>query len=617
VFKKKKSSRSRKTWREAGALIWEHRYRLAFGLLLLFLNRLLGLALPASSKYLIDEVIGKHRGDLLIALAAAIGLATLIQAATTFWLSQVLSVTAHRVITDVRKSVQAHVMRLPIRYFDSTQTGVLISRIMSDAEGIKFLVGSGLVDLAGGLVTAMIAVVILFYLNWQLTVIVLFILSIFGVSITFAFSRLRPLHRERGRINAEIVGRLAQSLGGIRILKVYSAEKREMLVFARGMHTMFRNIARSLTGSSGINAFTTVATGSVVVVMILVGGRLVLSDAMTLGDLIMYTYLTALMAAPLFQIASVGAQVTEAIAGLDRIGEIKRIATEDEDESAREPLADLSGDVAFEDVSFEYDSGTPVLKGISFRAPAGSTTALVGPSGSGKSTLIGLVMALNRPGAGKVTVDGRDLSSIRLRDYRKHLGVVLQDNFLFDGTIADNIGFAHPQACRQQIQAAGRVAYCEEFVNTFPDKYDTVVGERGVKLSGGQRQRVAIARAILVGPKILILDEATSSLDIKSEVMIQKGLQTLRRGRTTFIIAHRLSTIESADQILVLDQGEIVESGTHEDLLAVSGRYKRLYENQREVERDKFVHPGEDLISMPPEPLAPVTNNGYLQETGP
>jgi subfamily B ATP-binding cassette protein MsbA len=617
VFKKKKSSRSGNTWREAGELIWAHRYRLAFGLLLLFLNRLLGLALPASSKFLIDEVIGKHRGDLLIALAAVIGLATLIQAATTFWLSQVLSVTAHRVITDVRKSVQAHVMRLPIRYFDSTQSGVLISRIMSDAEGIKFLVGSGLVDLAGGLVTAMIAVVMLFYLNWRLTAIVLFILSMFGVTITVAFSRLRPLHRERGRINAEIVGRLAQSLGGIRILKVYSAEKREMLVFARGMHTMFRNIARSLTGSSGINAFTTVATGSVVVVMILVGGRLVLLNAMTLGDLIMYTYLTALMAAPLFQIASVGAQVTEAIAGLDRIGEIKRIATEDEHESMLEPLADLSGDVAFEDVSFEYDSGAPVLKGISFRAPAGSTTALVGPSGSGKSTLIGLVMALNRPVAGKVTVDGRDLASIRLRDYRKHLGVVLQDNFLFDGTIADNIGFAHPLAGRQQIQAAGRVAYCEEFVNSFPDKYDTVVGERGVKLSGGQRQRVAIARAILVGPKILILDEATSSLDIKSEVMIQKGLQTLRRGRTTFIIAHRLSTIESADQILVLDQGEIVESGTHEDLLAVRGPYKRLYENQREVERDKFVNPGEDLITMPPEPLAPVNNNAYLQETVP
>jgi ABC-type multidrug transport system fused ATPase/permease subunit len=613
VFKKK-NRRSPDTWREAGALIWAHRYRLAFGLFLLFFNRLLGLALPASSKYLIDEVIGKHRGDLLLMLAAGVGLATLIQAVTAFWLSQVLSVTAQRVITEVRKSVQAHVMRLPARYFDSTQTGMLISRIVSDAEGIKFLVGSGLVDLTGGLVTALIAVSLLFYLNWRLTSIILFTLSVFAACIGFAFSRLRPLYRERGQINAEVTGRLAQSLGGIRIIKVYSAEKREMLVFARGMHRMFRNIARAVTGSSGINAFTTISTGSVVIVMILVGGRLVLSDAMTLGDLIMYTYLTALMAAPLFQISSVGAQMTEAIAGLDRIGEIKRLATEDEDESEREPLDDIRGDVAFENVSFEYNPSTPVLKGISFCAPSGTTTALVGPSGSGKSTLSSLVMALNRPRTGKVTVDGRDLASIRLRDYRKHLGVVLQDNFLFDGTIADNISFACPQATRKQIQEAGRIAYCEEFIESFPDKYDTVVGERGVKLSGGQRQRVAIARAILVGPKILILDEATSSLDIKSEIMIQKGLQTLRRGRTTFVIAHRLSTIESADQILVLDQGEIVESGTHEELLAAGGHYKQLYDSQRKLERNQFINPGEEFIAAPPKPLRPVNNSAYLRE---
>ena len=610
---KNKKSHSRNSWREAGKLIWTYRYRLAFGLLLLFLNRLLGLALPASSKYLIDEVIGKQRRELLVILAAGLGLATLMQATTTFWLSQVLSVTAHRVITDVRKSVQAHVLRLPIRYFDSTQTGVLISRIMSDAEGIKFIVGSGLVDLLGGLVTALFALIILFYMNWQLTAIILSIVVVFGALNLFAFSLLRPLHRERGQINAEIMGRLAQSLSGIRILKVYSAEKREMMVFARGTHRMLRNIGRSLTGSAGINAFTTISTGSIVIVMVLIGGNLVLTERMSLGDLIMYIFLTALMGAPLFAISSVGAQVVEAVAGLDRIGELKRIVPEDKDESEREPLEYLTGDVAFEDVSFEYDPGNPVLKKVSFRAAAGSTTALVGPSGSGKSTLISLVMALDQPVSGKVTVDGRDLSSIKLRDYRKYLGVVLQDNFLFDGTIAENIGFARPRATRKQIEAAGRIAYCEEFVNSFPDKYDTMVGERGVKLSGGQRQRIAIARAILVGPKILILDEATSSLDLKSEVMIQKGLQALRRGRTTFIIAHRLSTIESADKILVLDQGEIVESGTHEDLLAAGGCYRRLYENQRDIERDKFINPGEDVDAMLPEPLPSLPKRAYLE----
>ena len=618
MIKRKKSPRARSSWGAAAGLIWTHRYRLALGLSLLFVNQLLGLILPASSKYLIDEVIGKRRNDLLLLMAAVVGVSTLLQALTSFALSQVLGVTAQRVIAEVRKSVQAHVVRLPVRYFDSTQAGVLISRIVSDAEGIRFLVGSGLVQLVGALLTATVALFVLFYLNWRLTTLTLCGLSAFGLSLLYGFARLRPLYRERGRLNAEMTGRLAQALGGIRVIKAYAAERRESLIFARGAHRLLRNIARSVTGASAVSAFTTVATGSIVVLMLIVGGRDVLSGAMTLGDLIMYTFFTMLVASPLFQIATVGPQVTEAIAGLDRISEIKRMETEDADEATRSPLADLRGEVTFEDVSFEYNAGVPVLKHVSFRAPACSTTALVGASGSGKTTLVSLVMALNRPQAGRVTIDGRDLASVRLRDYRQRLGVVLQDNFLFDGTIAENISFACPHASRERIEEAGRIAYCDEFVRSFPDGYDTVVGERGVRLSGGQRQRVAIARAILASPRILILDEATSSLDTESEAMIQEGLRALRHGRTTFIIAHRLSTIESADQILVLDQGVIVKSGTHEELLAAGGRYKQLYEKQRRVERDKFLDPGEVLLPPgPPETLGAVSGTRHLQETAP
>jgi ABC-type multidrug transport system fused ATPase/permease subunit len=606
---KKKRISPASAWRDARELIYAHRHRLGLGMLLMIVNRLAGLVLPASSKYLIDDVIIKHRSELLVPLALAAGAATLIQAFSSFALTQVLGVAAQRAITEMRKSVQEHVARLPIRYFDSTQTGILISRIMTDAEGIRNLVGTGLVQLVGGLVTAVIALVVLFYLNWRLTSITLLALGAFGSAMALAFNRLRPLFRERGQINAEVTGRLAESLGGIRIVKAYAAEKREEIVFARGAHRLFRNVARSMTGVAAVTAFSTIIVGVIGVILILVGGRAILNGQMTLGDFFMYMIFTGLVAAPLVEIASIGTQITEAFAGLDRIRDIKRMATEDADEADRLALPEIGGEVAFENVSFEYNESVPVLRNVSFRAPAGSTTALVGSSGSGKSTLISLVMAFNRPLAGEVLVDDRDLASIRLRDYRSQLGVVLQDNFLFDGTIAENIGFSHPHATREQIVAASRIAHCEEFIDGFADGYDTIVGERGVKLSGGQRQRVAIARAILAEPKILILDEATSSLDSESEALIQDGLQSLRRGRTTFVIAHRLSTIRSADQILVLEAGEIVERGTHEELLAAGGRYKQLYDKQYRFERNQFINPGEDFTPELPQaaPSAPAS----------
>jgi len=594
-------------WPEARALVLAHSGRLTMGLGLLLINRLAGLVLPASSKYLIDDVIGKRHVEMLVPLALAGGAATLVQAVTSFGLSQVLGVAAQRAITDMRRRVEAHVARLPVSYFDSTKSGVLISRIMTDAEGIRNLVGNGLVQLVGSVVTAVLALAYLFYLNWLLTLANIVALGSFGFAMATAFKRLRPLFRERGKINAEVTGRLNETLGGIRIVKTYTAEKREELVFTKGAHKLFRNVAKSITGVSAITAFSTAIIGIIGVIMIIVGGRAILAGTMSIGDFFNYILFTGLLAMPVVQMASIGTQISEAFAGLDRIRELLQMRTEDQEDAAKAPLGAIDGEVAFDGVSFEYTPGTPVLNNVSFSAPAGSTTALVGSSGSGKSTLISLVMAFNRPLSGRIRVDRQDLASVRLRDYREQLGVVLQDNFLFDGSIADNIKYGKPDATLDEIKRVSHIAHADEFIETFENGYDTIVGERGVKLSGGQRQRVSIARAILADPRILVLDEATSSLDSESEALIQDGLKSLRQGRTTFVIAHRLSTIRSADQILVLEHGEIVERGTHAELIALGGRYRTLYDKQYKFEADRFINPGEDFTPELAEAKIPST----------
>ena len=595
MAEEKKKTDYNNAWAEARELIWAHRKKLAIAFPLMVINQAAGFVLPASAKFLIDDVIGKHKVGLLYYLAAAVGLATVIQAATSFGLSQVMSVAAQRAIADMRKKLQAHILRLPVSYFDSTQSGILISRVMTDAEGIRNLVGTGLVQLVGGIITAIVALGVLFYLNWQMTTITLIVLLSFGGVMAVAFKRLRPIFRQRNAITAEVTGRLAQAMGGVRIVKTYVAERREEKTFAVGIHRLFRNIASTLTGVSAVTAFSTLIIGIVGIIMFVMGGNAVLDGRMTLGDLITYGIFVGLLAAPVVQIASIGTQISEAFAGLDRIREIRRMATEDENDGTLGDVSVLVGDVRFDHVWFEYKPDTPVLRDVSFHAPAGSTTALVGSSGSGKSTLISLIMAFNHPQQGTITIDDRPLESLRLRQYRSHLGVVLQDNFLFDGTVGENIAFSKPGATMAEIVEASRIAHCDEFIREFELGYDTIVGERGVRLSGGQRQRVAIARAILADPRILILDEATSSLDSESEALIRDGLRSLRTGRTTFVIAHRLSTIASANQILVLEGGQIVERGAQPELLRLGGRYKQLYDTQYRAELDQFINPGEDF----------------------
>ena len=595
VAPKKKKVNYANAWVEARTLMYQHRGMLALGLALTLVSRLAGLVLPASSKWLIDEVIGKHRIELLVPIAVASALATIVQAATGFAISQVISVAGQRAITNLRRRVQSRVLRLPVSFFDATQSGILIQRVMSDAEGVRNLIGTGIIQLVGSVVTAALALGVLFYTSWRLTLGILLLLALFGGLMAYAFTKLRPIFRERSKIQAEVSGRLGQALGGARVVKVYTAEKREEIVFTRGAHKLLRNIASTITGTSAVGAFSTVIVGGVGVLIAIVGGKDILAGRMTLGDLFRYVFFVGLVTFPVVQMAAIGTQISEAFAGLDRIRDIMTTPTEDAEDEHLAATASVDGDIAFEDVWFEYRKDIPVLKGITFTAPEGSTTALVGSSGSGKSTLISLIMAFGRPSKGRILVAGRDLASIRLRDYRRYLGVVLQDNFLFDGTVGENIAFAKPSATIEEIRAVARVAHCDEFVEEFPEKYDTVVGERGVRLSGGQRQRIAIARAILADPKILILDEATSSLDSEAEQHIRDGLRSLRAGRTTFVIAHRLSTIQSADQILVLEHGEIVERGRHHELLAKNGRYRQLYDKQYHAEQDQFINPGEDF----------------------
>ena len=610
--KKTKKRVTQAAWQEARALMWRYRYRLTLGLAMMVVSRLSGLVLPAMSKHIIDVVVPQGQIDDLIFFAGIGFLATVVQSATGFGLSQVLGVAAQRAITDMRKQVMAHVSRLPISYFDSTQTGVLISRIMTDAEGIRNLVGTGLVQLVGGILTAFLALGWLFFLNWRLTTLTLFILIVFGIVMAIGFSRLRPVFRERGKINAAVTGRLGETLSGIRVVKAYAVEKREQLVFTRGAHRLFRNVAKAVTGVSAVTSVASLVMGVIGALMIVLGGQALIEGVWTTGALLQYIIFTGLVIAPVIQISSIGTQVTEAFAGLDRIREIREMVTEDEEDDSRQPLGILGGEVSVDDLWFEYDPGVPVLKGVSFTAQPGTTTALVGSSGSGKSTLLSLVMAFNRPTSGSVLIDGRDLNVISLRDYRAALGVVLQENFLFDGTIRANLSFANPGASLNEIKRVSRIAHCDEFIDTFPDGYDTIVGERGIKLSGGQRQRVAIARAILAEPKLLVLDEATSSLDSESEAMIQDGLLSLRSGRTTFVIAHRLSTIQSADQILVLEGGVIVQKGTHQELHSMPGRYKQLYDKQYGLERNRFINPGEDFT---PEPVTTelISRHGHQQ----
>jgi ABC-type multidrug transport system fused ATPase/permease subunit len=592
--------------RDAAELVRARKGRLALGFAILMVNRLSSLVLPGTSKWLLDDVIAKGRRDLLPLLVLAAGGATLLQAVTSFSLSQLLGKAAQRSITEMRRSIQRHVGRLSVSYFDQTKVGSLLSRVMTDAEGIRNLVGTGLVEVVGGLLTAVLALGILFYKNARLTVIAMAVLSLFGLVLLYSFKTLRPLFRERSKINAEVSGRLTESFSGVRVVKAYRAERREALVFSRGVHRLFRNVAQTMTGFSAVSAFSTLLLGLVSVTIMWIGGRDVLAGRMTIGDFVSFTLYLAVLVGPLVQVVSIGSQITEAVAGLERIREIRDELTEDAGDKARQPLPRVAGRVEFENVSFEYQPGVPVLKGISFTARPGTSTALVGPSGSGKSTLIGLVAAFYRPTSGEITVDGHDLSQVRLSDYRSQLGVVLQDNFLFDGTVFQNIAYARPDASHEEVLRAAAIARCDDFVRPLPDGYETVVGERGVRLSGGQRQRVAIARAILADPRILILDEATSSLDSESEALIQEGLTELMKGRTTFVIAHRLSTIRKADAILVVENGLIVERGRHEELLARGGRYADLYTRQYGVEANLFRNPGETekLAEKEPAPRA-------------
>ena len=592
--KKKSAGQNLKSaWPMIRELVRPRRKLLVGSFLVLLTGRLAGLVLPYAPKVLLDVIIGKHRQDLLLPLIGGVAAATLIQGICSYSLTQLLSKEGQRLIAELRRRVQAHVGKLSLSYYDSTKTGVLVSRIMSDVEGVRNLIGTGLVEFCGGIITAILALAILLRMSALMTVIALGFLLILMFALSRAFKIIRPIFRERAKINADVTGRLTESLGGVRVVKGYHAEERETTVFSGGVERLLNNVLKSLTATSLMGLSSSIVLGTVSCVVMFIGGRQILAGHMTPGILFSYTMYMGFLIAPVAQIASIGTQITEALAGLDRTREVLNERQEHQDPERTIVLPGIDGQIAFEHVNFAYDPGKPVLEDVSFLSQPGTVTALVGSSGSGKSTMIGLVAAFYKPSSGRVTVDGVDLSSVRLDSYRSGLGVVLQDSFLFDGSIRENISFSRPGATEEEIMQACRIAHVDEFAERFPEKYDTIIGERGVKLSGGQKQRVSIARAVLADPRILILDEATSSLDSESEAYIQQGLKYLMQGRTTFVIAHRLSTIRQADQILVVEAGKIVERGRHEELLALQGRYYDLYTRQHGLETNLFLAPGE------------------------
>src|SRR5712671_5761135 len=594
-----KKEKRKKTWKalpEVWALIRPRRGLLAVGFVLMAVNRICGLVLPASTKYFIDNVIGKRQTQLLTPIVLGVLAATIIQGLTSFTLTQLLSKSAQKMIADMRRQVQAHIGRLPVTFYDANKTGALVSRIMSDVEGVRNLVGTGLVEFVGGLMTAVIALVYLLHTSVTMTGVAFAILLVFGYGINKAFATIRPIFRARPKINAEVTGRLTESLSGVRVVKGYHAEEREEGVFASGVKRLLDNVLKTLTATSLMSLSAAGLMGIVSAIIMELGAHKILAGTMTLGTFFAFNIFLGLLVAPVFQIVAIGTQITEAITGLERTREILNEKLEDEEPGRTVKLNRVNGRVEMEKVSFAYDTRKEVLHDVNFRSEPGTVTALVGPSGAGKSTIIGLIAAFYVPSSGRVLVDGVDLSTVKLNSYRTQLGVVLQETFLFDGTIRENVAFARPDATEEEILAACHIARVDEFAESFENKYDTVVGERGVKLSGGQKQRVSIARAILADPRILILDEATSSLDSESEALIQEGLRYLMRGRTTFVIAHRLSTIRRADQILVVEAGKIIERGNHQTLYALNGRYYDLYTKQHAVETNLFLAPGESTL---------------------
>jgi ABC-type multidrug transport system fused ATPase/permease subunit len=591
--KSKRRPSLRKVMPEVWQLIRPRRWLILFGLVLVAINRMASLVLPLSTKYFIDTVLHQHHADKLLQLIEVVMAAAVVQAITSFSLTQLMSKAAQRMIAEMRMKVQRHIGRLSVAFYDNNQSGVLVSRIMNDVEGVRNLLGTGLVEFSGSLLAAAMSFGFLMHRSRSMTLVVFGIILVFAGILQRVFRFIRPIFRERGKITADVMGRLNESLGGVRVVKGYHAEEREASVFAEGVERLLNNIMRTITATSTMSLSATSLLGVIGAVVMLMGGHQVLAGRMTVGDYVQYSSLLIAMIAPVFQIVNIGTQLTEAVAGLDRTMEILSERDEFSDPSRTQPLNVIRGDVAFEDVTFAYEKDKPVLHGISFEARPGMVTALIGSSGSGKSTIISLICAFHTPETGRVLIDGVDLSTVKLDDYRSQLGVVLQESFLFDGTIRENVMFSFPDATEEQFMYACRIACVDEFAEKFPDQYDTVVGERGIKLSGGQRQRLSIARAILADPRILILDEATSSLDSESEAMIQEGLRFLMQGRTTFVIAHRLSTIRRADQILVVEGGLIVERGTHETLFALGGRYYSLYMRQHGLESNLFLAPGE------------------------